>query len=249
MEVCAAILRDANPDHQASTIVMVNFSDIEGQIWCASTPLHKRSFVAPVLDQLNAGRQFVTQWRNGEYEDPAANRSFLARIESRRRDKPEITRDRYWQRAVELIVVGSVISRKSKKNVRHRLKLIWRIPSTHQWYTGTPPGSLPKIKCDRGSQTASARLTSDHLKCLSYDRARKIHPTCKKCCDHPASLDPILCHLIRALNTFITTNCDHCGQVPTNALAVEFWVRILMPLQTRLVERLIEVDSEETQIL
>ncbi|GFV65410.1 hypothetical protein TNCV_2638401 [Trichonephila clavipes] len=44
MEACAAIQRDACPDHQASAAIMVNFSDIRGQVdpsWFApheSTP-------------------------------------------------------------------------------------------------------------------------------------------------------------------------------------------------------------------
>ncbi|GFY14632.1 hypothetical protein TNCV_4828351 [Trichonephila clavipes] len=67
-------------------------------------------------------------------------------------------------------------------NARYMLDLIWRFPPTHQWYTGTSPGSLLEIKCDRGSQTALARLvlarlTSSHLKCLSHDSGRKIHLT------------------------------------------------------------------------
>ncbi|GFX86683.1 transposable element Tcb1 transposase [Trichonephila clavipes] len=41
------------------------------------------------------------------------------------------------------------------------------------------PGSLLAIKCDHGSQTALARLTSDHMKCLSYDSGRKVPPLAK----------------------------------------------------------------------
>ncbi|GFU19793.1 DDE_3 domain-containing protein [Trichonephila clavipes] len=66
------------------------------------------------------------------------------------------------------------------------LTLEGQIPPAHQWYTGTSPGSLMEMKYDRGSQTYLARLTSSHLKSLSYDRG-KMHPSCKKCSDHPAS--------------------------------------------------------------
>ncbi|GFU88657.1 hypothetical protein TNCV_4443341 [Trichonephila clavipes] len=34
--------------------------------------------------------------------------------------------------------------------------------------------------------------TSSHLKCLSFESGRKIHPICKKRCDYPASSDHIL---------------------------------------------------------
>ncbi|GFS84065.1 hypothetical protein TNCV_2364641 [Trichonephila clavipes] len=51
----------------------------------------------------------------------------------------------------------------------YKLTLIWRIPLTHQWYTGASPGSLMEIKCDHGYQTTLARLTSSLLKCLSYN--------------------------------------------------------------------------------
>ncbi|GFV13586.1 hypothetical protein TNCV_67891 [Trichonephila clavipes] len=74
-------------------------------------------------------------------------------------------------------------------NASSKLKLIWRISPTRQCYTGTSPGSLLEIKCDRGSQTDLAGLTSGHLKCFSYDSRREIQHTCKQCCDHPASLD------------------------------------------------------------
>ncbi|GFW14246.1 RNase H domain-containing protein [Trichonephila clavipes] len=77
-------------------------------------------------------------------------------------------------------------------NARCKLNSIWRIPPTHPWYKGTSPGSLLEIKCDRGSQTALARLTRGYLKCPFFESGRKIHPTCKKCCDHPTSLDHIL---------------------------------------------------------
>ncbi|GFV66390.1 hypothetical protein TNCV_1478541 [Trichonephila clavipes] len=49
-------------------------------------------------------------------------------------------------------------------NARCKLNLIWRIPPAHHWYTGTSPGFLLEIKCDHGSQTALARLTSGNLK-------------------------------------------------------------------------------------
>ncbi|GFU80000.1 hypothetical protein TNCV_578801 [Trichonephila clavipes] len=62
----------------------------------------------------------------------------------------------------------------------------------HHWYTGTSPGTLLEVKCDRNSQTALARLRSGHLKCLSFEFERKIHPTYKKCCDYPASPEHIL---------------------------------------------------------
>ncbi|GFU92315.1 uncharacterized protein TNCV_1338961 [Trichonephila clavipes] len=77
-------------------------------------------------------------------------------------------------------------------NTRSKLNLIGRMPPTHQLHTGTSPGCLLEIKCNHGYQTALARLTSDHLKCLSFESGRKIHPTYKNCCDHPASPDPIL---------------------------------------------------------
>ncbi|GFW31535.1 hypothetical protein TNCV_4419701 [Trichonephila clavipes] len=66
----------------------------------------------------------------------------------------------------------------------------WPIPHTHPWYTGTSPGSLLKIKCDRGSQIALDRQTSPLE--MSYDNDKKVQSTCKKCCDHPASPDTIL---------------------------------------------------------
>ncbi|GFX15418.1 hypothetical protein TNCV_3303471 [Trichonephila clavipes] len=69
---------------------------------------------------------------------------------------------------------------------------MWCFPPTPQWYTGTSSGYLLEVKCDRDSQTALARLTRSHLKCLSFESGRKIHPTCKKSCDHPASSDHIL---------------------------------------------------------
>ncbi|GFY11143.1 hypothetical protein TNCV_4471291 [Trichonephila clavipes] len=49
---------------------------------------------------------------------------------------------------------------------------------------GTSPGFLLEIKCSYGSQTALARLTTSHLKCLFYDSGRNIHPTCKRCLGH-----------------------------------------------------------------
>ncbi|GFV11897.1 hypothetical protein TNCV_1217721 [Trichonephila clavipes] len=62
----------------------------------------------------------------------------------------------------------------------------------HQWYTGTSTGSLQQIKYERGSQTDVARLTRGHQKRLFFNSVRKFHPTCKKCCGHPTSLDHIL---------------------------------------------------------
>ncbi|GFV13967.1 RNase H domain-containing protein [Trichonephila clavipes] len=58
-------------------------------------------------------------------------------------------------------------------NGRSKLNLIWRVPPTHQCYTGTSPGSLLEIKCDRGFQIAQAH----HLNCLSFESGRKINPT------------------------------------------------------------------------
>ncbi|GFX18480.1 hypothetical protein TNCV_3370531 [Trichonephila clavipes] len=40
-----------------------------------------------------------------------------------------------------------------------------------------------------GSQTALAKLRNSYLKCLPFESGRKVHPTCKKCYDHPASPD------------------------------------------------------------
>ncbi|GFV02841.1 RNase H domain-containing protein [Trichonephila clavipes] len=59
-------------------------------------------------------------------------------------------------------------------NARSKLNLIWPIPPTYQRYTGTSPGSLLEMKCDRGFQTTLSGVTSDHLKCLSL--CRKIPP-------------------------------------------------------------------------
>ncbi|GFU35320.1 hypothetical protein TNCV_2143681 [Trichonephila clavipes] len=77
-------------------------------------------------------------------------------------------------------------------NAKSKINLIWRIPPTQKWYKGTSPGSLLEVKCDRGSQTSLARLTSSHLRFFSFESGRKIHPTCKKCCDHSALSDHIL---------------------------------------------------------
>ncbi|GFU69318.1 RNase H domain-containing protein [Trichonephila clavipes] len=72
------------------------------------------------------------------------------------------------------------------------LNLIWRNPSTHQWYTETTPGYLMEIQCDSGFQIALTRLTNAHLKYISFDSGKKIRLTCKKCCDHPDSPDGIM---------------------------------------------------------
>lgn len=48
-----------------------------------------------------------------------------------------------------------------------KLNSNWRIPSDHQWYAGTSPGTLLEVKCNCSSQTALARFRSGHLKCLS----------------------------------------------------------------------------------
>ncbi|GFT32954.1 hypothetical protein TNCV_149401 [Trichonephila clavipes] len=39
-------------------------------------------------------------------------------------------------------------------NARSKLNFMLRIPPMHPWYTGTSPGFLLEIKCERGSQTA-----------------------------------------------------------------------------------------------
>ncbi|GFT08626.1 uncharacterized protein TNCV_661981 [Trichonephila clavipes] len=77
-------------------------------------------------------------------------------------------------------------------NERSKLNLRWRTPPVHHWYNGTPLGTLLEVKCDHNSLTALARLKIGHLKCLSFERGRKIHPTCKKCCDYPTSSEHIL---------------------------------------------------------
>ncbi|GFS68743.1 uncharacterized protein TNCV_1959461 [Trichonephila clavipes] len=77
-------------------------------------------------------------------------------------------------------------------NESSKLNLSWRTPPVHHWYTGTSPGTLLEVKSDCNSKTALARLKSSHLQCLSFERGRKIHTTCKKCCDYPASPEYIL---------------------------------------------------------
>ncbi|XP_035223926.1 uncharacterized protein LOC118196567 [Stegodyphus dumicola] len=90
-------------------------------------------------------------------------------------------------------ITGSLrIYQELHSNERSKLNIMWHISPTHQWYARTSSGSLLEIKCDRVSQIALARLTSGHLKCLSFHSGTNIHPDCKKCCDHPASPDHIL---------------------------------------------------------
>ncbi|GFW50179.1 RNase H domain-containing protein [Trichonephila clavipes] len=89
--------------------------------------------------------------------------------------------------------IGSLLTyQELYSNERSKLNLSWRTPPVHHWYTETSPGTLLEVKWDRNSQTAFARLKSGRLKCLSFELGRKIHPTCKKCCEYPASPEHIL---------------------------------------------------------
>ncbi|GFW12680.1 RNase H domain-containing protein [Trichonephila clavipes] len=77
-------------------------------------------------------------------------------------------------------------------NERSKVNLSWRTPPVHHSYTEIPPGTLLEVKFDRNSQTVLARLKSGDLKCLSFERGRKIPATHKKCSDYPASPEHIL---------------------------------------------------------
>lgn len=87
---------------------------------------------------------------------------------------------------------SSLTHRELYSNEKSRLNTTWKIPPTHQWYTGTTPGALLEINCDRKSHTALARLSTGHLKSLTFEHGTKIFPTCTKCCNHPASPKHIL---------------------------------------------------------
>ncbi|GFU28666.1 uncharacterized protein TNCV_468601 [Trichonephila clavipes] len=91
-----------------------------------------------------------------------------------------------------MVTGSSLIYLELYSNERSKLNLSWRTPPVHHWYTRTSPGTFLEVKCDRNSQIALARLKSGHLKCLSFEHGRKIHPNCKKYCHYPASPEDIL---------------------------------------------------------
>ncbi|GBM25967.1 hypothetical protein AVEN_223103-1 [Araneus ventricosus] len=61
------------------------------------------------------------------------------------------------------------------------VKISWRHPPAHSWYRSEGPGAAIRFKGDRKDQTALVRLSSGHLKTLSFSCGDKKFNICAKC--------------------------------------------------------------------
>ncbi|GBN35046.1 hypothetical protein AVEN_2550-1 [Araneus ventricosus] len=61
------------------------------------------------------------------------------------------------------------------------VNISWRHPPVHSWYRSEGPGAAIHFKGDRKDQTALARLSSGHLKTLTFSHGDKKFNICAKC--------------------------------------------------------------------
>ncbi|GFV30918.1 uncharacterized protein TNCV_4013521 [Trichonephila clavipes] len=58
---------------------------------------------------------------------------------------------------------------------------LWKTPPTHPWYNRQATGGALSIKADRVVQTTIIRLSSGHIRGLSFNLGQKIYENCTKC--------------------------------------------------------------------